>query len=186
MKTIKFLTLALAASLIFTSCNDDDDIPDDVNEEELITTVTVTLVPNGGGTTVTLVATDLDGAEGPNPPIYDVSGPLSLATSYMGSIEFLNETENPAEDITEEVEGEGDEHQVFYIPNDSLDVDVTYDGQDENGYPVGLEYTLTSGTASTGTLNVVLRHEPNKPNNGTLSDAGGSTDVDVTFNIEVQ
>lgn len=187
MKSIKFLTMAFIASLVFISCNDDDDDhPEDVHEEELITEVIVTLVPNGGGTTVTLIATDLDGEEGPNPPVYDVSGPLTTGVSYMGSVEFWNTAENPAEDITEEVAEEDDEHQVFYIVGSGLDAAVTYDDQDGDGNPVGLEFTLDAGAVSTGTLNVVLRHEPNKPNDGSLSDAGGSTDVDVTFDVEIE
>lgn len=185
MKAIKFLTMAFVASLLFISC-DDDDQPDDVHEEELITEIIVTLVPNGGGTTVTMTATDLDGEEGPNPPVYDVTGPLVSGVTYMGSIEFWNTTEDPAEDITEEVGEEADEHQVFYIPNGTLEVTVDYVDMDANNNPVGLDFTVNAGAASNGTLNVVLRHEPNKPNDGTLADAGGSTDVDVTFDVEVQ
>ena len=85
-----------------------------------------------------------------------------------------------------EVAEEDDEHQVFYIAGSGLDATVTYDDQDGDGNPVGLEFTLDAGVVSTGTLNVVLRHEPNKPNDGSLSDAGGSTDVDVTFDVEIE
>ncbi|WP_460190200.1 type 1 periplasmic binding fold superfamily protein [Urechidicola sp. KH5] len=184
MKAIKFLTLALVASLLFISC--DDDAPDEVNEEELITQVIVTLVPVGAGDTVTMTATDLDGEEGPNPPVYDVSGPLAAGVSYSGTVEFWNTTEDPAEDITIEIGEEDDEHQVFYIPNGTLDVTVDYEDMDANNNPVGLDFTVNAGVVSDGTLNVVLRHEPNKPNDGTLADAGGSTDIDVTFDVEVQ
>lgn len=38
--------------------------------------------------------------------------------------------------------------------------------------------------ASSGGLTFTLRHEPNKPNTG-LENAGGETDIEVTFDIVV-
>ncbi len=46
-------------------------------------------------------------------------------------------------------------------------------------------FTLTTGVAGTGTLTFTLRHEPTKPNTG-LSDAGGETDITVTFDVTIQ
>ena len=43
-----------------------------------------------------------------------------------------------------------------------------------------------TGAAGTGTVTIVLKHEPTKPNNGTAAGAGGSIDVEVTFPITVQ
>ena len=57
---------------------------------------------------------------------------------------------------------------------------------DEDGNPVGIETTLTTGNAGSGTLTIILKHEPTKPNDGTAAGAGGSTDVEVTFPITVQ
>ncbi len=185
MKTFKtFLSIALVSAL-FVSCSDDDDTPDPVNEEEVITTMTITLSPQGGGTDITLQTRDLDG-DGPNAPVVTVSGDLAPNTTYNGSVVFLNETETPAEDITLEVEEEDDEHQVFYIVGGGLDVTTTYGNFDGNGNPLGTEFTLDAGAASTGTLAVTLRHEPKKPNDGTLADAGGETDITQSFNVTVQ
>ena len=102
MKTIKSLLLFAFIGLSFVACSDDDDAPVPVNEEETITTLRITLVPEGGGTNITIETQDLDG-DGPNDPVRDISGNLSANTTYTGSIVFLNETETPAEDITEEV-----------------------------------------------------------------------------------
>ena len=124
MKTLKLLTAIFFFSSLIVSCNDDDDI-DPVNEEEVITTMTVTLSPNGGGTNVVLQTRDLDG-DGLNPPVITVSGPFTSGTTYMGSIVLLNETEDPAEDITEEVEKEAEEHQFFYTIGGGLDASTTY------------------------------------------------------------
>ncbi|MEJ2163614.1 MAG: type 1 periplasmic binding fold superfamily protein, partial [Robiginitalea sp.] len=98
MKSGKLLWLLAISAALFSSCSNDDD-PDPVNEEEVITTMTITLVPQGAGETITLQSRDLDG-DGPNPPEITVSGNLASNTDYNGSIELLNETETPPEDIT--------------------------------------------------------------------------------------
>ena len=183
MKFLKLFLILAVTGLFFTACSDDDDTPDPVNEEEVITTMTITL--DGGGTTITLRTRDLDG-DGPDAPVVTVSGNLAAGTTYEGSIEVLNETESPAEDITEEVEEEDDEHQFFYIVGGGLDATTEYGNFDGDGNPLGTEFTLTTGAASTGTLAITLRHEPKKPNDGTLGDAGGETDITETFNLTIE
>lgn len=184
MKNVKFLATAIFATVLFVSCSNDDDTPEPVNEEEVITTLTVTLSPNGGGTAITLQTRDLDG-DGPNAPVVTVSGSLATGVTYSGTIVLLNETVNPPEIITEEVEEENLDHQFFYTLGGGLDVTTAYSNFDDNGNPLGTEFTLTAGTASSGTLTFILRHEPTKPNTG-LGDAGGETDIVATFNVAVQ
>ena len=184
MEKGKFLSTAIFASLLFVSCSSDDDTPEPVNEEEVITTTTVTLAPNGGGTPITLKTRDLDG-DGPNAPVITVSGNLEAGVTYNGTIVLLNETESPAENITEEVEEENLEHQFFYTVGGGLDVSTDYGNFDDDGNPLGTEFTLTAGAASSGTLTFTLRHEPTKPNTG-LGDAGGETDISASFNLTVE
>ena len=184
MKNVKFLATAIFATVLFVSCSNDDDTPEPVNEDEVITTLTVTLSPNGGGTAITLQTRDLDG-DGPNAPVVNVSGSLATGVTYSGTIVLLNETVNPPEIITEEVEEENLDHQFFYTLGGGLDVTTAYSNFDDNGNPLGTEFTLTAGTASSGTLTFTLRHEPTKPNTG-LGDAGGETDIAATFNVAVQ
>jgi hypothetical protein len=183
MKNLKLIAFFVIPTLFSTSCSNDD-AP--VNEEEVITTVTTTL--SGGGQIITLTSRDLDG-DGPNAPVVSVSGNLVAGRTYSGSTTFLNELENPAEDITGEVEEEGTDHQVFYQLPSSIGT-VTYSDTDTNGRPVGLNFTLVAGTAgSTGTLTVTLRHLPNKTasgvSSGNITNAGGNTDAAVTFSLAV-
>lgn len=185
MKKKTFLSTLLLAGLLFTACSKDDDAPIVVNEEEVITTLNVTLSPVGGGTAITLQMQDLDG-DGPKPPVVTVSGNLAAGTVYYGSLSVLNETVSPAENITDEVEEESNEHQFFYIIGGDLEVTTSYENFDGNDDPLGTEFTITAGAASSGTLTFTLRHEPKKPNNGTLADAGGETDLAATFNITVE
>jgi len=181
---MKFLKYALLAStLIFASCSDDDDnTPDPVNEEEVITTLTVTL--DSGSDTVVMQYQDLDG-DGPDAATVTVSGSLNANTVYDGSIVLLNETEMPAENVTVEVEEEDDEHQFFYTVGSGLDVATEYANFDGDGNPLGTMFVLNVGSASSGGLTFTLRHEPNKPNTG-LENAGGETDIEVTFDITVE
>jgi hypothetical protein len=180
---MKFLKYALLAStLIFASCSDDDDTPEPVNEEEVITTLTVTL--DSGSDSVVMQYQDLDG-DGPDAATVTVSGSLSANTTYDGSIILLNETESPAENVTEEIEEEDLDHQFFYTVGSGLDVAAEYGDADSEGNPLGLSFILNTGMASSGGLTFTLRHEPNKPNTG-LENAGGETDIEVTFDVTVE
>jgi len=186
MRTLKILALSLTA-IISTACSSDDDAPVLINEDEVITTVKATFTPAGGGTAITLLSRDLDG-DGPDAPVFTVSAPFNTSTTYTGEITFLNELASPAEDITEEVEEEGTEHQVF-IQQNGLGT-ITYTDQDAEGKPIGLAFTFqTVAEARTGNMTITLRHELDKAAtgvaNGEITNAGGSTDAEVTFPVTV-
>jgi len=113
---------------------------------------------------------------------------LDADSTYNGSLEFLNELESPADDITKEVLEEGDEHQVFYQVATG-NFAVQYNDQDLNGNPIGLSTTFESNTNG-GDLTIVLRHEPNKTaagvSTGDITNAGGETDIQVVFPVNVR
>lgn len=189
MKTFKFLSLSLVTTLFLASCSNDDSPAPAVNEEEVITTLTATLT--GGGQTIILKSQDLDGAEGPLAPVVTVSGNLAANTIYSGSLDLLNEAASSTESITEEILEEADDHQFFFNASNSLGAFAYLAPNDENGNPVGLKFTFTTGpTAGTGTLTVILRHQPNKSAegvaSGNIANAGGETDIQVSFPITVQ
>ena len=187
IKKLWMLFSLLLAVTVVTSCDDDD--PEPVNEEELITTVNVTFTNEADASDVVVASfVDADG-EGGNAPV--ITNPtLSANASYSVSIEFLNESESPAEDITEEVAEEDYEHQVFYVVGSGLNLTYLYTDEDRDGNPLGLSGTGTTGGASTGNLTVLLLHEPDKSaagvGEGDPSNAGGETDVEVTFNVTIQ
>lgn len=189
MKKIKFLSLSLATALFFASCSSDDSPAGAVNEDEVITTLTATLT--GGGQVITLKSQDLDGAEGPLAPVVTVSGNLVANTTYTGNLDLLNEAASPAESITEEILEEAGDHQFFFTVSNSLGAFGYALPNDENGNPVGVNFTFTTGaTAGTGTLAVILRHQPNKSAagvaTGNIANAGGESDIQVSFPITVQ
>jgi len=170
--------------IILSACEKDD--PVIPNEEELITTLTYTMTASGGAPVV-LSFQDLDG-DGGNTPIISADG-LSANTTYAGVISLLNEQSSPADNITDEVAEEDEEHQLFYQSSVS-GLTIAYTDQDADGNPVGLQTTLTTGDPGSGTLTITLRHEPMKGATGVaqgdITNAGGETDIEVTFNINVQ
>ncbi len=219
------LALSFAMSLTVGACADaeddhDDDGHDDHdhddhghdNETEVLTTVTLTLTPAGGGAPVTASFRDLDG----DGSMSGTSDPLTLVagTDYTLGVSFLNELENPPEDITEEIEKEAEEHQVFVYgsavvgpatSNDPsaillhayADMESDYGPNAGDDLPVGLANTIGAQAAGTGELQIMLRHLPllngNDQKVAGLADLlargealPGDVDVDVTFTVTVQ
>lgn len=176
--------MLLGAILAFAtfSCGDDEE-PEIENEEEVITTMIYTLTSTAGNAVFRFE--DLDGDGAMEPTITNAT--LAANTTYQGTLEFLNESETPAEDITEEVAEEDLEHQVFF---QSSVVSVAYADEDPDGNPLGLASTLTTGDAASGNLTITLRHEPDKTaagvSDGDIANAGGETDIAVTFTVDVQ
>jgi hypothetical protein len=114
---------------------------------------------------------------------------LKANTVYTGAVTFLNETVSPADDITVEVKEEGYEHQLFFQAPTALGT-FAYTDTDKNGKPIGLTFTLTTKSATSGNLLVTLRHLPNKSASGVatgdITNAGGATDAAITYPIVVQ
>ena len=184
MKNLKFSILAVLTIFLAVSCSPPDE-PQPFNEEEVITTVTLSF-SRAGVIVATLNARDMDG-NGPNMPVFSSTGSLSRSLTYTGATTFTNELKNPAQDITEEVREEDEDHQVFYRAPSALGT-FTYADADSNQRPVGLSFIYTPGTATaTQNLVVTLRHKLLKSAvgvvSGDITNAGGSTDAEVTFPV---
>lgn len=187
MKTIKQILVLVAFTIFASACTKEDPIV--VNQEEVITTLTLTLTPVSDGNEIKLKSYDLDGFDGPKPPVTTISGNLAANTIYTGSVKVENETESPAENVTIEVKDEGEEHQFFYTFTNNIGT-VAYTDTDNDGNPIGIEFTLTTAAAGSGDLTVTLIHEPAKSadgvKSGSITNAGGGTDVEATFSLTVQ
>ncbi len=179
--------ILFSALILFPGCDPDEPMVD--NEEELITTVRYILTPimADGVDVATFSFVDEDG-DGGNDPIITVSN-LKANVSYSGSIELLNESVAPSVNITEEIEAEKEDHQFFYKSSLS-DVTIEYEDEDANGNPVGLMTELNAGIPATGTLTIVLRHEPVKDapgvQSGDITNAEGSTDIEINFPLTIE
>jgi len=196
MKIIKILILTFfIGSLSFLiSCKNEDPTPENI--PELITKVILKFTPTGGGTAVTVTATDPDG-EGSQD--LQIDGPINLSkgTTYTLTIELLNGLYNPGADgydVGKEVLAEGDEHQLFFSwtstfssPTGSGNIGsapgiVNYQDEDINGLPIGLTTSWTTGAdAESGkTFRVLLKHQPDIKSNTTTS-LDGESDLDISF-----
>lgn len=180
-------TLLLLPIFALAACGDDTE-PTDVEPEEVITTVELTATSTGA--MVSARWYDADG-DGPGDPVITGLTTLAPSTTYALSIRFLNESEEPAENVTEEIEEESDIHQILYLPTGDAIQAIEVTDQDANGLPIGLAATLTTADApGSGELHIVLKHlppvdgTPQKTANVGLTD--GSTDVDVTIPYTVQ
>jgi hypothetical protein len=196
--------LPLVLPLVLLAACADIEKPDEENPEEVITTVVLDFVPaSGSALSFTWADPEADGS----PVVDDIT--LADGETYTVSVSFLNELEDPAEDITEEVAAEDDQHQVFVTgsavqgpatgDNAAAVVSHVYADSDANGFPVGLENTVASLMPGSGTLTITLRHLP--PENdvavktGTLAEDAasssldalpGATDVSVDFALTVE
>jgi hypothetical protein len=165
-----------------TACKKDEPAP--VEDNETITTVRLKLTQ--GGTTSTFNFKDLDG-DGGNPPVIDKVS-LKPNTAYTLALEVLDESKNPASDITAEIKKEQDEHIIQYVatPASLLAVNVT--DKDSRNLAVGLSASVQTAAAGTGKIRVVLYHQP--PVGGVAVKNGtftvGSTDFDVSFDVEIK
>lgn len=167
--------------LTFYSCKDEETPPVE-NEEELITTVNLKFTDVAAGAEFVFTFRDTDGPGGNAPEQFDTIQ-LGAMSEYVLEIELLNESESPAEDITEEVEEEGADHQFFFTPEPASLLSITYDDADTNGDPIGLLNTVMTNAADTGTLKVVLKHQPGIKDGSSTT---GETDVELVFELEVQ
>lgn len=183
MKNFKLIALLFISSIIITSCSDDD--PDHIHEEEVITTMKVVLTPTTGPA-ITLESKDLDG-DGPDAPVI-TGGTLTPNTTYSAVITLLNETENPVDNITNEVAAEAEEHQFFYKAT-TIASTFTYSDNDVNDNPIGINFTVETAASGTGSYTITLKHEPNKSGvnvkQGDITNAGGETDIEVVFPITI-
>ncbi len=184
------LVLLIMFSLALGGCNDED-VPAPENEEEAITDITLTFTPVNGGEAVEFSSLDPDG-QGSQGAV-NVSEPLAAGVTYTLSIEMFGPN---GEDISAEVEEEGDEHMIFFewngnifsVPAGNGNIDtleenaVIYEDEDENGLPLGLTTTWTIGEAgATGSFRMVLKHQPGIKS-ATSTSAMGTTDADVSWN----
>lgn len=186
---MQFIALAFVV-LFFSACDKKEKIEPEVpNEEEVITTLSVNLVNSTDASNkVKLSFRDLDGDGGKKPVI--TGGTLKANSLYTASLELLNESETPVDVVTKEILEENDEHQFFFSVAEGLNLSTQYADKDANGNPVGLQIKVKTGAASKGKYNIILRHQPNKKASGVsvgnIQNAGGETDIEVSFPVTIQ
>ena len=195
MKNLRKVSLYVVALLAFgfASCESED--PEKENDGEVITDVTLNFQELNAsnalvGSVLSFKASDPQGIEvGKTPTVQSIT--LTKGKKYQMTIEVKNSIEN--EDITKEILEEAAAHQFFFLGQvfDSSFFSIQY--ADAGGVALGLK-TIVTVSSSTGTNNsnmrVVLRHDLNKsfpgassPTFANFAQAGGETDLDLTFPV---
>lgn len=186
IKTLgNILPLILLVLTLSASCKKDkDDVMDPqppVNEGEVITTIRLSFIDSAGVLPLhTATFRDPDGDGGMAPDIHDTIR-LTENNTYFVSLLLLNETETPPDTISNEVLAEADEHIFCFTPS-GADLNIVRTDSDGT-YEIGLKSTWYSGVAGTGTVKVVLKHQPGSKDG---SCTPGDTDIDVDFVTEIQ
>lgn len=171
-----FLLFIAVISLTVSACHKDHDH----DEEELITTVRLKFT-SANGDVLNYSWQDLDGEGGNAPVIQNIL--LAANTTYAVEMELLNESVNPAEDITKEIQEEANEHLfVFNVSVSGLTIVIT--DKDSNNRDLGLKSTWTTNNPANGSVNILLKHNPNKTASNPA--ATGSTDIDISFPVVIE
>ena len=173
-----------------TTCGDEDENTpksrDNEHDEELVTTVRLEFQKESEEKKV-FTWKSTEKATNQEPSQVDIIS-LEPNSTYTLNIVPLNETEGHShEDFRQDIKEEGDIHQIFYLPGEGVEATYTYGDKDSKNLPIGLTGTFTTKEDSKGKLRIVLRHEPaKKSSSGELTDdIGGSTEVDIQFDIEI-
>ena len=187
MKQLLFGFLICGFCIAIHSCGEDTDGP---IEEKNITTVLFNLTSTQGNR-VQMSYRDLDGSGGVSPTIKGAN--LRVNTTYTGELTFLDETQNPSEDVTLTIREDAQNHQVFYISG--TQITTTYDDRDTDGLPIGLNSMIKVGTIPADTnrietfITVILKQQLDKEadgvSDGLIGNSGGQTDIEVRFPVAI-
>jgi hypothetical protein len=178
----KYFLFLFATLLVgLASCSKDDDV--DPNEEELITTLKVSLLASGSTTPQVFTFKDIDGPAG-NPPATFDSIIIDANKSYTATLQFLNESVSPAEDITVEIAAEADDHQVYFAAA-GMNIAASNLNLDSKGLPLGITSTWQTGGAGKGTMTITLKHKPGAKAAGDPV-SKGETDVEIVFGVRLK
>ena len=180
MKTLqhtKYALFYLSVFFLLLSC--EKETPEIVEEQELITTVELQFQASGEAPQTIRWEVDQTNA---------TTVTLKANTAYEVAITFLDESDpGDVENITEEVQEEADEHQVFYEFS-GVTIDLSSgrsDTLDSDGNPVFLHTVWNATATGTGIIKAYLIHEPTSKTSTTRAGFGGETDVAIEIPLTV-
>ena len=184
------LALALFSVLSLASCKKEEVIVSPpVAGNEYMTTVKLRFEnKNNSSDTTWAVWKDLTPDDQNAPDTSKAIINLDKNKTYKVSVKILDETKNPATDITEDIRERGNFHFFSFFTSGAISSNLTIVATDFDTNPtpfhIGLENEFTTnGTVSSGRLEGVLKHQPNTKN-GTF--APGNSELDVFFTLNIK
>lgn len=177
------------SSLLLVSCKKEEQVVSPpVPGNEFMTTVKIRL-ENATNVNDTIWATWEDLAPDDLTPPDTSLAVLSIHTNttYHATVHFYDATQSPATELTPEIIQRANYHSYWFFKTGAMTnhLAITPTDFDTNNPPLFLGLSddfATDGTAASGRLEGVLRHQPNGKN-GTF--APGSTDSDVFFTVNI-
>lgn len=191
MKNFKNIAIVTLMAATLAACEKKEDPienPEPV-EQELITTMQL-VVTNSAGFNQTFtykVDNGFGSSSQGEVTIDDVK--LAPNTEYNVEMKVLNEAEDLAENITEEVIEESHHHLFVFesAPVTGAGSIAFMDGnKDDEGEPLNQTLKFMTGDAGNGSLTVTLKHEPTNKAATTADAAGGETDAQAVFPVMIQ
>jgi len=166
------LLAAASATLFVAGCKKDDE----GTEQEQITKVIVHLTGTGGSTfNEEFEAEDPDG-DG----VWNTIPSLVIPVNTVFDVHI--HVYDGDEEIDDELIAEKEEH-LFVYKVTGANLTVSDRDTDSNGEPFGIDSKWTTTSASVGTVQIQLVHEPTDKN---ALDPGGEVDFDVTLPVRIQ
>ena len=164
------MVITLCSIIIFSACKKEA-----VDEQENLNVLKLKI----GSTTYTW--SDIDGAGGAAPKIDSIK--LTPNGSFAVDVTIQDGSANPVKDFTPEIIAEKDAHLFIYKVTGAT-VIVSDLSKDTKGKDFGQTATLKTGTASSGTLQILLKHNADKA----ASDPSktGETDLDIVFPVVIK
>ncbi|WP_276133992.1 hypothetical protein [Polluticoccus soli] len=182
---IKPILLIAFTSLAMSACDKGGE-PAIPVEQELITTVKLLITDNAGfNKTFAYKVENGLGATTPGAITKD-DVLLSPNKEYNVEVQLWNDGANPADNITEEVISESNAHLFLFESTPAALLTFVNGSKDAANMPFNQRIVFKTGEAGGGELSVVLKHNPTNKAAQTTADAGGETDVDVSFHIKLQ
>lgn len=178
--------IVLSAAMMYSSCKKEEQtvVPAPPGNEFLTTVIYTATNANDASDVQTVRWVDLT-PEDANPPTQIDTLKLRASATYNCTISLLDETTNPAGDIGAEIYERRNYH-IFCFNTTGLNAGftVTRTDVDTNNPPLpfGMQNNITSGTVSSGTLDIIMKHQPNVKD-GTCNP--GSVDFEVTYPVIV-
>ena len=110
---------------------------------------------------------------------------LMKNSTYTCNIVILDETKTPVDTVSNVIKQRENIHLFVFFPSTNLMLTDSITDRDTNipPLPFGLQSQIKTAATSSGSLRVVLRHQPNVKN-GTY--APGSTDLDITYPVKIK
>ncbi len=166
----KLFMTALGVALVgFSACKKEE-----VDEQENLNVLKIKI-----GTT-TFTWSDTDGIGGKAPVIDTIR--LTPNGSFASEITIQDGSVSPVKDFTPEIITEKNDHLFVYKPTGNLTVtDLSKDGNSKN---FGQTATVKTTSAGNGTLQIILKHLPDK--NAADPSVTGETDLDVVFPVIIK